>query len=35
LEGATAVQQVLGLGEVEATSTGDLESDLTIRVGED
>lgn len=34
-EGATAVQQVLGLGEVEAISTGDLESDLTVRVGED
>ncbi|MEB3336364.1 MAG: LCP family protein [Leptolyngbyaceae bacterium] len=35
LAGATAIQKILGLGEVEASSIGDLESDLTIRVGQD
>ncbi|MCX8119902.1 MAG: LCP family protein [Oscillatoriaceae bacterium SKW80] len=34
-QAAATLQQVLGLGEIEATSTGDLESDITIRVGED
>lgn len=34
-QAAATLQQFLGLGEIEATSTGDLESDLTIRVGED
>jgi LCP family protein required for cell wall assembly len=35
LEAAAALKKVLGLGRVEASSTGDIESDLTIRVGED
>ncbi|HBB35415.1 MAG TPA: LytR family transcriptional regulator [Cyanobacteria bacterium UBA8803] len=35
LKAATAVKRVLGIGKVEASSVGDLESDLTIRVGED
>lgn len=35
LEGATMLETVLGLGRVVPASTGDLESDLTIRVGED
>ncbi len=35
LSGATAVKDLLGFGRVEADSTGDLESDLTIRVGDD
>lgn len=35
LESATALQNVLGIGTIEAASTGDLESDLTIRVGRD
>jgi LCP family protein required for cell wall assembly len=35
LNGAQAVQNTLNLGIVESDSTGDLESDLTIRVGED
>lgn len=34
-QAAATLQQFLGLGEIEATSTGDLESDLTIRVGDD
>jgi len=34
-ESAATVQSVLGLGDVVAESTGDLRSDLTIRVGED
>lgn len=33
--GAEDIQRVLGLGIVEAESTGDLESDITIQVGED
>nr|WP_275415724.1 LCP family protein [Leptolyngbya sp. CCY15150] len=33
--GATSLETVLGVGTVVAASTGDLESDLTIRVGED
>ncbi len=35
LQGAQVLQNALGLGKVEATSTGELDSDLTIRVGED
>lgn len=35
LNGAGDLKNILGLGLVEADSTGDLESDLTIRVGED
>lgn len=35
LSGAQELQKVLGTGTVEADSTGDLESDLTIRVGDD
>ncbi|MBW4647080.1 MAG: LCP family protein [Kastovskya adunca ATA6-11-RM4] len=35
LETAATVKRLLGLGKVEASSTGDLDSDLTIRVGED
>ncbi|MEW6493045.1 MAG: LCP family protein [Cyanobacteriota bacterium] len=35
LEAAATLKRVLGLGRVEASSTGDIESDLTIRVGED
>lgn len=34
-DSAATVQSVLGLGEVAAESTGDLSSDITIRVGED
>jgi len=35
LAGAAAVQKALGLGSIEVTATGDLQSDLTIRVGKD
>jgi LCP family protein required for cell wall assembly len=35
LEGAAVLKKAIGLGAIEATSTGDLESDLTIRLGED
>lgn len=35
LDAASLVKRMLGSGNVEADSTGDLESDLTIRVGED
>jgi LCP family protein required for cell wall assembly len=35
LEGAAMVQQSLGVGEVVSASIGDLESDLTIRIGTD
>jgi hypothetical protein len=35
LEGAAALKRAIGLGDIEATSTGDLESDLTIRIGAD
>lgn len=35
LAAADAVRQALGLGQVQAESTGDLESDLTIRIGQD
>jgi polyisoprenyl-teichoic acid--peptidoglycan teichoic acid transferase len=35
LGAATTLKKVLGLGQLEASSTGDIKSDLTIRVGED
>jgi LCP family protein required for cell wall assembly len=35
LEAAKTLKSVLGTGRVEASSTGDLDSDLTIRVGGD
>lgn len=35
LESAAMVQEILGLGTIEASSTGDLGSDLTLRLGED
>lgn len=35
LEAATNLKQTLGLGNIESSSTGDLESDITIRVGQD
>jgi len=35
LQGAASLETLLGLGQVVAASTGDLESDLTIRVGSD
>ncbi len=35
LQAAQVLQQQLGLGTVDANSTGDLEADITIRVGDD
>ncbi len=35
LESAKMLQTILGLGQIEPTSTGDIQSDLTIRVGSD
>jgi LCP family protein required for cell wall assembly len=35
LTAATAVKRSLGFGKVEANSTGEISSDLTIRIGED
>jgi polyisoprenyl-teichoic acid--peptidoglycan teichoic acid transferase len=35
VEGAEAVRKVLGLGEVRVESTGDLESDITVQIGQD
>ncbi len=35
LRGANLMESVLGLGQVVSASTGDLDSDLTIRVGDD
>jgi LCP family protein required for cell wall assembly len=35
LEAAADLKKVLGLGNIESNSTGDLESQLTIRVGKD
>jgi LCP family protein required for cell wall assembly len=35
LTAATDLQQILGLGIVEPTATGDLDSHLTIRIGQD
>jgi hypothetical protein len=35
LESAAVIESVLGTGEVVSESTGDLDSDITIRVGQD
>jgi polyisoprenyl-teichoic acid--peptidoglycan teichoic acid transferase len=35
LKGAAIMQQRLGVGSVETSSTGDIESDLTLRIGKD
>nr|WP_263012872.1 LCP family protein [Ancylothrix sp. D3o] len=35
LESAAKLKQTLGLGKIASESTGDLESDLTIRIGQD
>jgi LCP family protein required for cell wall assembly len=35
LDSAKSLRSVLGRGQIEAESTGDLDSDLTIRVGQD
>ena len=35
LDSAEDLKTLLGFGTIEAASTGDLESDLTVRVGED
>jgi polyisoprenyl-teichoic acid--peptidoglycan teichoic acid transferase len=35
LKSAKLLQQLLGLGKIDASSTGDLGSDLTIRIGSD
>jgi hypothetical protein len=35
LRAARSLQKLLGFGQVEASSTGDLGSDLTIRIGSD
>lgn len=35
LEAAATLQEVLGVGRIEASSTGDIKSELTIRLGED
>lgn len=35
LEGAAFVESILGIGQVVPSSTGELDSDLTIRVGDD
>jgi hypothetical protein len=35
LQGAQALETTLGLGQVVSASTGDLDSDLTIRIGAD
>ncbi len=35
LDSGSKLKQTLGLGKIAAESTGDLESDLTIRIGED
>ncbi|WP_293349368.1 MULTISPECIES: LCP family protein [unclassified Microcoleus] len=35
LEAANLLQKTLGYGKIEASSTGEIESDLTLRVGED
>jgi len=35
LDSATVIESVLGTGQVVAESTGDLDSDITIRVGQD
>ena len=35
LEGANSLQKVLGDGKIEAASIGEIDSDLTVRIGED
>ncbi len=35
IQGAQQVQKALGFGKVEFTSTGDIDSDITIRIGRD
>ncbi|MCD8488205.1 MAG: LCP family protein [Desertifilum sp.] len=35
LKSAQHLQSVLGIGRIEATSTGDIDSDLTLRIGAD
>ncbi len=35
VKAAIALKNILGLGKIEADSTGDLKSDITIRVGQD
>jgi polyisoprenyl-teichoic acid--peptidoglycan teichoic acid transferase len=35
LEAANLLQKTLGYGKIEASSTGEIQSDLTLRVGED
>jgi LCP family protein required for cell wall assembly len=35
LDNATALQKVLGFGAVAANSTGDIDSDLTLQIGDD
>jgi polyisoprenyl-teichoic acid--peptidoglycan teichoic acid transferase len=35
LQGASTLEQLLGFGQVVSASTGDLESDFTLRVGDD
>jgi polyisoprenyl-teichoic acid--peptidoglycan teichoic acid transferase len=35
LDAAQAVQAVMAIGEIEANSTGNVDSDLTVQVGED
>ena len=35
IDGAGFLEAVLGAGKVVADSTGDLDSDITIRVGDD
>lgn len=35
INAAATLKKVLGMGKIEASSIGDLESDITIRVGED
>lgn len=35
LEAGEQIQQMLGLGQVEVSGTGDLESDITVRIGND
>lgn len=35
IEAATKIQQILGVGNIEAAAIGDLDSSLTIRIGKD
>ena len=34
-DGANSIQQAIGIGLLETSSTGDLDSDITIRIGDD